>query len=351
MATAWAGFKVTSTFKFQSDFGRVVTNGACDGISLLPRYWSGRIEAEFASISLNVLAMFVSCFLTWKLVKLFGWQTFKRVGASLTISRAYRIVLILSITIQLCLFFIIVTVSLWLDRLWNHAIEDKTTYEKLYKITSIITLTLTIPWLATGWYAVRRELRVPMFIFLMLSFLYLGGWSVMFFSVAFRWIFVTWRFFSVMASASVFLTAVCFVLGVICRFNFGKGLLRCFSANEALSGDSDIYKGGPADIEKFEYPQQLVPTYSASFEPGPHFPPPAQWYTSRVSRFLNRRTPPFEIPRLHHAAHKLTRNASASSQRNLIRSASVFSDKSVASLNQDSAHTRNDSQEKRWMIE
>jgi hypothetical protein len=69
MATAWAGFKVTSTFKFQSDFGRVVTNGACDGISLLPRYWSGRIEAEFASISLNVLAMFVSCFLTWKLVK------------------------------------------------------------------------------------------------------------------------------------------------------------------------------------------------------------------------------------------------------------------------------------------
>jgi hypothetical protein len=127
---------------------------------------------------------------------------------------------------------------------------------------------------------------------------------------------------------------------------------RAVNANEALSGDSDIYRGGPADIEKFEYPQQLVPTYSASFEPGPHFPPPAQWYTSRVSRFLNRRTPPFEIPRLHHAAHKLTRNdSSASSQRNLIRSASVFSDKSVASLNQDSAHTRNDSQEKRWMIE
>jgi hypothetical protein len=74
------------------------------------------------------------------LFQLFGWQTFKRVGASLTINRVYRIVLILSITIQLCSFFIIVTVSLWLDRLWNDAIEDKTTFEKLYKITSIITL-------------------------------------------------------------------------------------------------------------------------------------------------------------------------------------------------------------------
>ena len=78
-----------------------------------------------------------------------------------------------------------------------------------------------------GWVAVRRELRLPMFIFLVLSILYLGGWSVMFFSTTFRWTFVTWRFFSVMATASVFLTVVSLVLGVVCRYNFGKGLLRC----------------------------------------------------------------------------------------------------------------------------
>lgn len=77
-----------------------------------------------------------------------------------------------------------------------------------------------------GWFAVRRELRVPMFIFLMISVLYLGGWSVMFFSTTFRWTFITWSFFSVMACASVFLTVASFVLGVICRYNFGKGLLR-----------------------------------------------------------------------------------------------------------------------------
>lgn len=65
-----------------------------------------------------------------------------------------------------------------------------------------------------------------MFIFLFLSVLYLGAWSVMFFSTTFRWTFITWRFFSVMASVSVFLTISCLAMGVLCRFNFGKGLIR-----------------------------------------------------------------------------------------------------------------------------
>jgi len=77
-----------------------------------------------------------------------------------------------------------------------------------------------------GWFAVRRELRAPMFVFLLLSMLYLAGWGVMFFSTTFRWTFTTWGFFSVMASASVFLTLLSLVLGVVCRFNFGKGLLH-----------------------------------------------------------------------------------------------------------------------------
>lgn len=63
-----------------------------------------------------------------------------------------------------------------------------------------------------------------MFIFLQLSLLYLGGWGVMFYSDTFRFIFLNWAFFCVMASASAALTVLTFVLGVFCRFNFGKGL-------------------------------------------------------------------------------------------------------------------------------
>lgn len=65
-----------------------------------------------------------------------------------------------------------------------------------------------------------------MLIFLGFCVFYLGGWSVMFVSTTFRWTFITWRFFSIMAVASVLLTVICFILGIICRMNFGKGLTR-----------------------------------------------------------------------------------------------------------------------------
>ena len=69
MAAAWTGFQITSTASFRSDFNRVVTNGACNGISLLPGYWRDRGEAEIPSLALNACALLVSCFLTWKLIK------------------------------------------------------------------------------------------------------------------------------------------------------------------------------------------------------------------------------------------------------------------------------------------
>jgi hypothetical protein len=52
----------------------------------------------------------------------FGWQTFKRVGASRTINRIYKLVLTLSTVIQLSLFFVVTAVTIWLDQLINGAI-------------------------------------------------------------------------------------------------------------------------------------------------------------------------------------------------------------------------------------
>ena len=57
----------------------------------------------------------------------FGWQTFKRIGASLTMSRAYRIILVFSIVIQLSAFFIVAAVALWIDQIYNGDIARLTT--------------------------------------------------------------------------------------------------------------------------------------------------------------------------------------------------------------------------------
>jgi hypothetical protein len=84
------------------------------------------------------------------------------------------------------------------------------------------------------------------------------------------------------STASVFLTFFCLVLGIICRLNFGKGLLRyrksspkvarpprllistAVNAHESLPGDDfvPITRGG--DLEKVSFPsnEKPVPTFS-----------------------------------------------------------------------------------------
>jgi len=75
--------------------------------------------------------------------QLFGWQTFKRVGASRIISRVYKLVLVLSIVIQLSLFFMVIAISLWLDQLCNGNI-GRLAISPVYKPLLIATLVVSI---------------------------------------------------------------------------------------------------------------------------------------------------------------------------------------------------------------
>ena len=63
-----------------------------------------------------------------------------------------------------------------------------------------------------------------MAVFLGMSALYLASWGAMFISATFRWTFLEWRFFSLMATASVLLTFSALVTGIVCRLGFGTGL-------------------------------------------------------------------------------------------------------------------------------
>jgi len=298
LATAWGGFQIVNTSQFHSDFVRLTTNGAC-GVNLLPTYWKDRGHAEIPSLALNAIALVVSAYLTWRLMKLFGWQTFKRVGASLTINRIYNVVLVLSIVIQLSFFFIVVSGGLWIDQIANGTIGKLTTQPALFRTIMIVVLILLLPWLMLGWHSVRRESRLTMKAFLLLSLLYLLGWGAMFAAPTFRWTFVQWRFFSIMASASVFLILISLLLGVVCRINFGKGLSRYLNDEELIPDDNDtfapqFFEKDSYDVEKVDYPSNLdaIPTFSATFRRDPDISPPPPTYitTAQIARS------PFEDP-------------------------------------------------------
>lgn len=61
-------------------------------------------------------------------------------------------------------------------------------------------------------------------IFLAMSSLYVASWAAMFASASFRWTFLDWRFFGLVASAAVLLTFSAVVTGIACRLGFGMGL-------------------------------------------------------------------------------------------------------------------------------
>lgn len=65
----WGAFQIVHTNQFRSDFSRLITNGACHGVNLLPAYWGPRRAAEIASLALNALALLVATILSWRLTK------------------------------------------------------------------------------------------------------------------------------------------------------------------------------------------------------------------------------------------------------------------------------------------
>jgi hypothetical protein len=377
MATGWAAFQIVNTKGFQEDFAKVITHGACSGVPDLlgTDYWKGRQDAEYASLALNVVALFVSGFLSWKLFKSFGWLTFKRVGASLTINRIYKLVLVLSIVLQLSFFFMGATVALWIDSLINGVAAAHGEHIKLYQTTSFLTMFLLLPWISAGYIGVRKELRLPMIIFLLLSILYLAAWSFMFLADTFRWEYWSWQFFGAMATFSVALTVLAFVLGIVCIMNFGKGLLRYLSAQTPLPGDDFAPVTYGSDPEKVAFPsnQQPIPTFSATFGKGSEVPVPSEMFPSRpqmgprffrsAEPFDSRSVSPITVPSMTHTRSSVASTETAVEGHSpvMMRSntrASENSFHSIASYYQysdDGQHNRSGSQHtmqgKRWVIE
>jgi hypothetical protein len=299
LATGWGAFQIMHTARFKYDFNRLTTDGAC-GTNLLSTYWVERSNAEIPALALNVISLLVSAFLSWRVIKVFGWQTFKRIGASRQINKIYKIVLSLSIVLQLAMFFVVASAGIWIDQLCNGVIGRMAHHDNRYRAAVTVVGVLLLPWLVTGWIAIRRENRLAMSIFLGLAIGYLAGWGAMFKSTSLRWTFVEWTFFSLIYTAGAVLVLTAFILGVWSRVNFGKGLPRYLNAEEPLPGDDFVsvtdskpdlersntnYSYTSRYSEKVEFPSPTgpIPTFQDAYgSDSPRAPMPA--YVSPTSR-------------------------------------------------------------------
>jgi uncharacterized membrane protein YeaQ/YmgE (transglycosylase-associated protein family) len=276
LGTAWSGFQIWHTAAFRSEFNRLTRDGACNGINFLPGIWGPRDVYGISLLTVNSIALIFFGFLTWKLVQIFGWQTFKRVGASLVVNRVYKLVLLLAIFVQLTFFFIVAIAGLWMYILYNSNLANWSSSTDLFKRVFIPIPIALVPWLFLGWFAPRREQKLAMSCFIFISLGLIGTWCAMFVSGTYRFAFQDWRFFSIISVIAAFLTLVTTTLAVICLFNFGKGLLHYLDSQEQLEDEDDCTEKGN-DLEKNSLTEQVrfpsgrssggdqIPTFSAVF--------------------------------------------------------------------------------------
>ncbi|KAL0060549.1 hypothetical protein AAF712_012669 [Marasmius tenuissimus] len=156
------------------------------------------------------------------------------------------------VCLQLEAFVLLAWIGLWTDQVFNNFIKDITLTQDLFKGSAIAWTILLAPWIVTGWYGIRNEHRLATLIFIVFAFVHLACSSVMFYSEVYRWTFVNWPNFGCYVIASLVLLTASFILGILCRMNFGQGLSQYLHAEEALASSDFAPEVFEHDVEEVD---------------------------------------------------------------------------------------------------
>lgn len=303
LVTAWAGYRIEHTFNLQDHYKELIVGQACGGVDFLGTWWDVRTDHTIPILVFNVIAFVLATYLATRLYKVYARETFNRVRASPQLHNIYKLVLVLSVCIQLAGFFTVAATAMWLDKASTGSIKLVAKHLTLYRAVFSTMAVLEIPWASLGWKCIRSENRRQFLIFAGISGLLLASSSAIFVSPLYQFIFQTWPFFATMTIVSYLLVLVTTILGVWSRTQFGKGLPEFLKEEEKLEGADfapvyipDLKERMSFDSEK-GHGFDTLPVASLSLPPllasqPLQKPPPVQtrYKTSSVYSDINRDT-------------------------------------------------------------
>jgi hypothetical protein len=251
LVTAWAIYAVWRTEYLDSLFHQMIIDSATPcHVDLFPNYFQTRTAYEIPDIILNWTALIISLYLSWHLLKVYNAQSFKCVGAPRHIVRIYKFFMAILACLQLEVFVLVVAMALWVEKLTNSPMATYSWHTTVYQGLFIFTTVVLIPWITMGWFAVRREMKLMMSIFLTIAFMLLSSWAIMFYSLIYRWTLAQWPFLACFTGVSFILIIASIVLGVVCWLNFNKGLAEYLHIEDALSSANFMPQVFTHDVEK-----------------------------------------------------------------------------------------------------
>jgi len=237
MSTAWAVYRMTSTITLLHRYDTSIVPLACDGVDIFRGLsWVTCIQNIIPRLVIHVITLVLFSYLSFVLFRGYSTQTLSRVGAAPRIHKMYKIVLVFLVCLQLANFFCLASNVLWLSKICEGIMVELSVYTTLYGVTFLVNIVIHLPWFIMGWISVRKESRVQFAICITIAVILLGISTALFASPMYRYIFLTWPFFTtVTCTAYVFLVATT-VFSIICRLNFGKGLAHYLHVTQVLAG-------------------------------------------------------------------------------------------------------------------
>jgi len=236
LESGWSAYTIWRTMDIHLRFNHLISdaNSPCHA-DLLPTYLPTRLALQIMDLLLNLSALICLTLLGWKLIQAFSAETFKRVGPPEHIIRMQRPYYAISVCLHLTLFLTVTVLSLWADQLMNTSISVISKHTALYQALYFFTIATILPWAYSGLYAVRREQKGVMTLFLLLCVFYIMGWSLMFKEKIYQWTWLQWPFFGCMTIASLLTLLGVGISGIVCWSNFGKGLASYLEAEAQLA--------------------------------------------------------------------------------------------------------------------
>jgi hypothetical protein len=282
LVTAWGGYRIEETYKLHDHYEDLIVQNACR-FDFLGSWWDTRTDHTIPILVFNILALVAATCLATRLYKVYARQSFNRVRASAQLNRIYKLVLVLSVCLQLGGFFIVASTAMWLDKASTGAIKHVAQHLGLYRAVFSVMVVLEIPWAILGWICIRRENRRQFLVFAGISLLLLASSSGIFASPLYQFIFQIWPFFATMTITSYLLIVLSSVLGIWRRTLFGKGLPEFLKEEECLEGAdfAPVYVPQLKDRTSFDsekghgFDDDLIVASLPSL-PAVQKPPPAQ---------------------------------------------------------------------------
>lgn len=239
LVTAWSIYAVWRAKYDEATFTELLASpGTPCSLDVFTPYFAKRLPIQIADMVLTVVALFIAVYLSLILLRTYSSQAFKCVGAPPHIQRINKFFLALLACLQLEVFILVAGMSMWIDVLLNTAIAKISVHTPEYIAVFITSAVLLLPWIIMGWYAIKREKKVFTIAFLVIGLIFIIGWSVMFYSIVYRWTFTQWPFLGCFTVSSLVLLTASMLLGGICRLNFGKGHAEYLYAEATLASQN-----------------------------------------------------------------------------------------------------------------